>query len=79
MVGDGHQPHSRVLYTHYKNSLAHNTRSLDPGSCDLGVLLFLVFARGDYSMHYSGSDVKGGIGIVWGPQTKAIYIYIHGI
>ncbi len=38
IIGDGHQPNSRGLYTHYKDSLLKggmtipNTRSLDPGS-----------------------------------------------
>ena len=39
IIGDGHQPNSRGLYTHYKDSpegwmTIPNTRSLDPGSYD---------------------------------------------
>ena len=39
VIGDGHQPNSRGLYTHYKDSVIKggrspipNTRSLDPGT-----------------------------------------------
>ena len=41
IIGDGHQPNSRGLYTHYKDSLLKggmttpNTRSLDPGTYEL--------------------------------------------
>ena len=41
IIGDGHQPNSRGLYTHLNDSLLKggmtipNTRSLDPGSYEL--------------------------------------------
>ena len=39
MIGDGHQPNSRGVYTHYKDFVIKgwmtipNTRSLDAGTC----------------------------------------------